>query len=664
MKKGIGRFWSGDGCPLVPLTTLISLCVSSPHLELITLDIDKFDVAIVGTGHAGIEAASASARRGANTVIFTTDYDNIGQMSCNPAIGGLAKGQIALEVDAMGGLMGTLTEKAGIQFRVLNQSKGPAVQSPRAQCDRALYRMAAKEALENHSNLTVKQDRVDSIRTDDGGIRGIVTQSQTTYHVDSVVLCTGTFLRGKIHLGQVGDTGGRAGDAATTRLAESLDRFGFERGRLKTGTPPRLDGTTVNFDAFHRQEGEDPPPRFSYYGTTTAENKRPCWQSSTNEETHQIIENNLDRSPIYGTGVIEGTGVRYCPSIEDKIVRFEDQDSHTLFLEPEGLRTSELYANGLSTSLPPDVQQEMVHSVNGLDQAEITRWGYAIEYDYFQPTQLRRTLETCDVPGLFFAGQINGTTGYEEAAGQGLIAGINAAGSVFGSRPFILDRTDAYIGVLIDDLVTQGTSEPYRMFTSRAEHRLVLRYDNAHYRLMPQAHQLGILSDQQWESFQEEQSQRDEFQQTLKNTMVKVNSEDEDRLNHTLDDPLDLSESSSLYHLLKRPEVTVDDLLSTNLIDTPSRFRIAEHAGIRIKYEGYIQRQQSKIEKARRMETKTIPSDIDYESIPELSNESIEKLSHVQPETLGQASRISGIKPSDIQVLMVAIGDPSKLQTA
>jgi len=629
------------------------------------LEIDTFDVAVIGSGHAGIEAASASARRGANTVVFTTDYDNIGQMSCNPAIGGLAKGQIALEVDAMGGLMGQLTEKAGIQFRMLNQSKGPAVQSPRAQCDRALYRAAAKQALEEHHNLTIKQDRVDGIHTDDRGVTGVLTQSQTIYHVDSVVVCTGTFLRGKIHLGQVGDTGGRAGDAATTRLAESLDRFEFERGRLKTGTPPRIDGSTIDFDAFRRQEGENPPPRFSYYGNTTPENKRPCWQGSTNENTQEIIENNLERSPIYGTGVIEGTGVRYCPSIEDKIVRFDDQDSHTVFLEPEGLRTSELYVNGLSTSLPPDVQQKMVHSVEGLDQAEITRWGYAIEYDYFQPTQLRRTLESRDVPGLFFAGQINGTTGYEEAAGQGLIAGINAAGSILGQKPFILDRTDAYIGVLIDDLVTQGTNEPYRMFTSRAEHRLVLRYDNAHYRLLPQAYQLGIVTEETWESFQDEQSQREDFQQTLQNTMVKVNSRDEERLSDRLDQPLDLSDSSSLYHLLKRPEVGIRDILDTELVEPPSRSRVANHIGIKIKYKGYIQRQQSKIEKARRMENKTIPSSINYGSIPELSNESIEKLSRVQPETLGQASRISGIKPSDIQVLMVAIEDSSsKAQSA
>jgi tRNA uridine 5-carboxymethylaminomethyl modification enzyme len=510
------------------------------------MDIDDFDVAVIGTGHAGMEAASASARRGARTVVFTTDYDNIGQMSCNPAIGGLAKGQIALEVDAMGGLMGQLTEQAGIQFRTLNKSKGPAVQSPRAQCDRALYRQAAKEALENHDNLVIKQDRVDGILTDDEAVTGVICQSNTKYHVDSVVVCTGTFLRGQIHLGDIGDEGGRAGDEATTALAASLEQFDFERGRLKTGTPPRIDGQTVNYDPFEEQTGDEPPPFFSFYGDTTPENKRSCWHGATNLDTHAVIEDNLNRSPIYGTGVIDGTGVRYCPSIEDKVVKFEDQDSHTIFLEPEGLRTNELYVNGLSTSLPPDVQTEMLHSVEGLEEAQITRWGYAIEYDFYQPTQLGATLEAKDVPGLFLAGQINGTTGYEEAAGQGLVAGVNASARHFNEEPFVLNRTESYIGVLIDDLVTQGTEEPYRMFTSRAEHRLVLRCDNTHYRLLPRAYERGLVDETTWNQFQSEQDRREQFRSTLEDTKVKVNSEDEEALASACEDDLDLSESDHL----------------------------------------------------------------------------------------------------------------------
>jgi len=617
------------------------------------LDIDTYDVLVIGAGHAGIEAASASARRGAKTVMFTTDYDNIGQMSCNPAVGGLAKGQIALEVDALGGVMGRATEEAGIQFRTLNKSKGPAVQAPRAQCDRSLYKRATKRHLEQQEHLTIKQDRVDDVLTQNGSVSGVKTASDVTYTAPNVIVCTGTFLRGQIHLGEEDRTGGRAGEAATTNLAESLERFGFEHGRLKTGTPPRIDGQTVDYSMMDKQDGENPPPRFSYFREEKPTNYKPCWITSTDESTHDVIRDNLDRSPIYGTGVIDGTGVRYCPSIEDKIVKFEDQDSHTVFLEPEGRYTSELYVNGLSTSLPPDVQQSLVREVEGLEHAELTRWGYAIEYDFYQPTQLNATLETRGVPGLFLAGQINGTTGYEEAAGQGIIAGINAANRSLGDEPFTLDRTQAYIGVLIDDLVTQGTQEPYRMFTSRAEHRLCLRKDNAHYRLTPLARELGLINDEDWERFHGERKARNEFENTVNSFRVKPGSEDENRLENAMEDSLSLSETDSLYNLLKRPEVTVQHVFDADLVEPPTPRRVADHVGIAIKYEGYIRRQEGKIEKARRMEAKKIPDDIEYDSLPELSNESIEKLNRVRPETLGQASRISGVKPSDIQIIMM-----------
>ncbi len=611
-----------------------------------------YDVIVIGGGHAGVEACAASARRGANTLLLTDNYDRIGQMSCNPAVGGLAKGQLAREVDAMGGIMGRATEIAGLQFKTLNKSKGPAVQSPRAQCDRATYRQTVGKLLEKQPDLEIKQDRAVRILRDGDKITGVKTISNMEYEGEAVVLCAGTFLRGKIFIGDHQQPGGRSGERAAEKLAADLDKLPLQKGRLKTGTPPRLAGGSVDLKSFRRQEGDEPPPRFSYYHDCQLQNKRPCWQGATNSRTHEIIRDNLDRSPLYGTGVIEGTGVRYCPSIEDKIIRFDHHDSHTVFLEPEGLQTNELYANGIPTSLPADVQLEFLHSIEGLEEARVTRWGYAIEYDFFQPTQLDSTLEVREAEGLFFAGQINGTTGYEEAAGQGLVAGINAAGKALDQEEYIPSRTNSYLGVLVDDLVTKGTQEPFRMFTSRAEHRLKLRVDNAHFRLLPTARRLGLIDDRTWKQFKEENSRREELQSLLKERTISPGSEAENRLDEEGCE-LELQEGKTLWKLLKRPEVEVDDLLAAGVIDAPDRKRILNHLGIEAKYEGYIKRQESKIQKLQKKEEKKIPADFSYEELSELSNESKEKLKEVMPRTLAQAGRIPGIKPTDVQILMV-----------
>jgi len=616
------------------------------------LKVDKFEIIVIGGGHAGVEAAAASARRGAETLLISDNYDLIGQMSCNPAIGGLAKGQIVLEIDALGGIMGRATQQAGIQFKTLNKSKGPAVQAPRAQCDRQLYQRTIRQMLEQVGNLTIKQDRVTEIITSKGRISGVKTITGVTYTCEAAVLCAGTFLRGLVHIGDVNFGAGRMGESPVSRLAASLEELGFERGRLKTGTPPRISSSSVDFSLLKRQDGDEPPPFFSFYSCKQPKNLLPCWQTDTNSETHNIIRDNLGRSPLYGTGVIKGTGVRYCPSIEDKVVKFSDQESHTVFLEPEGLATEELYANGIPTSLPTDVQLDMVHSIKGLQNARLTRWGYAIEYDYFQPTQLEPTLETRKLKGLYFSGQINGTTGYEEAGAQGLVAGANAAGAVLNTEQLILSRTEAYIGVLIDELVTKGTKEPFRMFTSRAEYRLRLRYDNAHYRLMPIARKRNLIDEHCWTEFQKEKTEQEELRRQLKENRITPSSDELTRLNkENLD--LDISRGLSLWELLKRPEITIDDLLEASLIDKPRINRVADQLGVEAKYEGYIKRQDNKIKKLRRLEEKKIPRHIDYDQLPQLSNEAVEKLKRVQPRTLAQAQNISGIKPTDVQVLMI-----------
>ncbi len=622
------------------------------------MKISDYDVIVIGGGHAGVEAAAASARRGIPTVLLTDSYDSLGMMSCNPAVGGLSKGQIALEVDALGGLIGRATERAGIQFKTLNKSKGPAVQAPRAQCDRQLYHRAIRNLLEEQANLTIKEDRVCELLTEAGSICGVETVSRIQYLARAVVVCAGTFLDGKIYIGLENYPGGRRGDPAANRLAESLRNKGLQTARLKTGTPPRIDGKSVNFEQLTRQEGEEPPPGFSFYSDDGPKNLRPCWLTSTNPRTHEIIRGGLDRSPLYGTEEIEGTGVRYCPSIEDKVLKFEERDSHTVFLEPEGLETTEFYANGIPTSLPPDVQLDFVHSIAGLEEARLTRWGYAIEYDFFQPTQLNTSLETRQVAGLFLAGQVNGTTGYEEAAGQGLMAGINAAGKILEKEPFILDRTEAYIGVLIDDLVTQGTTEPYRMFTSRAEHRLRLRCDNAHYRLTPRANELNLISESTWDKFQAEQNTRATYLEKFKSTRVKPNSAELKALNKALEEPLELTESRSIWALLKRPEIKLEAILEADLVTPPEPPRVGQHLAIEAKYEGYIKRQEDKVEKTRRMEARKIPADFSYQELAELSNESVEKLQAVRPDTLGQAGRISGIKPTDVQIIMAHLDSP------
>ncbi|EFM99946.1 tRNA uridine-5-carboxymethylaminomethyl(34) synthesis enzyme MnmG [Actinobacillus pleuropneumoniae] len=611
-----------------------------------------YDVIVVGGGHAGTEAALAPARMGLKTLLLTHNVDTLGQMSCNPAIGGIGKGHLVKEIDAMGGLMAIAIDQAGIQFRTLNSSKGPAVRATRAQADRVLYRQAVRTALENQPNLDIFQQEVVDILVENNRAVGAVTKMGLTFKARSVVLTAGTFLAGKIHIGLDNYAGGRAGDPAATMLADRLRDLNLRVDRLKTGTPPRLDARTINFDVLAKQHGDAELPVMSFMGSVDLHPRQiPCYITHTNEQTHDLIRNSLDRSPMY-TGIIEGIGPRYCPSIEDKVMRFSDRNSHQIYLEPEGLSTIEVYPNGISTSLPFDVQMGIVNSMKGLEKTRIIKPGYAIEYDYFDPRDLKPTLETKAIEGLFFAGQINGTTGYEEAAAQGLLAGINAALQVQGKEAWFPTRDLAYTGVLVDDLCTLGTKEPYRVFTSRAEYRLLLREDNADIRLTPIAHELGLIDDARWARFNQKMENIEREHERLKQIWIHPQSEHLAVVNELVNSPL--TREASGEDLLRRPEVTYDKLTQVAAFAPAlDDKQAAEQVEISIKYQGYIEHQQNEIERHKRHENTLIPAEFDYDKVESLSNEVRAKLMQHRPVSIGQASRISGITPAAISILLV-----------
>ena len=604
---------------------------------------DEYDVIVVGAGHAGCEASLASSRMGKKTLLLTMNKETIAQMSCNPAVGGQAKGHLVKEIDALGGEMGLNTDKSAIQLKVLNRKKGPAVWSTRAQCDRSAYRIAMREVLENQKDLCLKQDHVVDVLVENKKARGVVSQTGTTYLGRAIILSPGTFLNGLVHIGLTSFPAGRAGEFPSKEITENLMKLGFRAGRLKTGTPPRLDGKTVDFGKMEIQWGDKDPAGFSFRTTKLCFKELPCFLVYTNLRTHQFILNNLERSPLY-SGVIKGVGPRYCPSIEDKVVRFKDKSRHQLFLEPEGYATCEYYLNGFATSLPEDIQLSALRTIPGMEKTEITRPGYAIEYDFFPPIQLKSNLETKLIENLFFAGQINGTSGYEEAAAQGIMAGINAALKLYGKEPFVLDRSQAYIGVLIDDLITKGTQEPYRMFTSRAEYRLLLREDNVDQRLLEHGHRFGLVEKDAYLRFK---------------TKMEVVGKEKKRLERlyaplSVFDPISKSSKRvSLSEALRIPGVTYNDLARIDNASQDVAPDVAYQVELQLKYEGYIRRQQEEVTKFKRLEGMRIPDDFDYQGLSGFKKEALEKLEKVRPTSIGQASRISGVSPGDIAVLLV-----------
>lgn len=616
-----------------------------------TFNAGEYDVIVVGAGHAGSEAALAAARMGAKTLILTLNLDMIAFMPCNPSLGGPAKGIVIREIDALGGAMGKVIDQAYIQMRMLNTRKGPAVRALRAQADKPVYVQKMKHTLENEPNITLKQAMVNELIIEDGVCKGVITETKAAYYAKSVIITTGTFMRGKILIGDLAFESGPNNQRVSKELPKQLEEIGFNLVRFKTGTPPRVNGHTIDYSKTEIQPGDDEPLSFSYETTEYVKDQLPCWLTYTSEKSHQIIDENLHLSSMY-SGMVKGTGPRYCPSIEDKIVRFHDKPRHQIFLEPEGRNTEEVYVQGLSTSLPEKIQYKLLRSIPGLENAEMMRAGYAIEYDSVVPTQLWPTLETKAVEGLFTAGQINGTSGYEEAAAQGLMAGINAALKIKNEKPFILDRSESYIGVLIDDLVTKGTREPYRLLTSRAEYRLLLRHDNADLRLTEYGYKLGLISEERYEKFRQKVDAIEEEKKRLYKTIIKDTDEVQEILKEINSTPL--KDAIRAYDLLKRPEITYE-VLEKMIGSRELPHGVSEQVEIQIKYEGYIKKANEQVERMRKMEDKKIPEHIDYDAIAGLATEAKEKLKEIQPISIGQASRISGVNPADISILLVYI---------